>query len=71
MTTLRPIPTPANLVHIVLEGGFPPVTAGNPLYVVQLADPVGVDVAAYVVAEAAEAVKETHLVVRGRCGRSA
>ena len=24
------IPTPANLVHIVLEGGFPPVTAGNP-----------------------------------------
>jgi len=24
------LPTPANLVHIVLEGGFPPVTAGNP-----------------------------------------
>ena len=22
--------TPANLVHIVLEGGFPPSTAGNP-----------------------------------------
>ena len=24
------MPTPANLVHVVLEGGFPPVTAGNP-----------------------------------------
>lgn len=24
------LPTPANLVHIVLEGGFPPSTAGNP-----------------------------------------
>jgi mono/diheme cytochrome c family protein len=22
--------TPANLVHVVLEGGFPPATAGNP-----------------------------------------
>ena len=22
--------TPANLVHMVLEGGFPPATAGNP-----------------------------------------
>jgi mono/diheme cytochrome c family protein len=24
------LPTPANLVHVVLEGGFPPSTAGNP-----------------------------------------
>lgn len=24
------MPTPANLVHLVIEGGFPPATAGNP-----------------------------------------
>ena len=54
--TLR---TPANLVHVVLEGGFPPATAGNPR-------PYGMPPFATVLGDADVALLLTH--VRGSWG---
>ena len=56
------LPTPANLVHLVIEGGFAPATAGNPR-------PFGMPPFATVLSDAEVAQVLTH--IRGRWGNRA
>ena len=56
------LPTPANLVHLVIEGGFAPATAGNPR-------PFGMPPFATVLSEAEVAQVLTH--IRGHWGNRA